>query len=75
MAEDEHLPPDERMPLSKPVARRRLRSVIQDLIYLAAKLWHHSNRWGLALWQNSPWRGVWQRVYRRFCGKMPVRSG
>lgn len=75
LKEQKRLPAAERAPLPEGISRRRLRSVIQDLMYLAAKLWHHSNRWGLALWQNSPWRGVWQRVYERFCGKVVVRSG
>lgn len=75
LSEQKRLPAAERAPLPEGIVRRRLRSVIQDLMYLAAKLWHHSNRWGLALWQNSPWRGVWQRVYGRFCGEAVVRSG
>jgi hypothetical protein len=75
LKEQRRLPASERAPLPEGIFRRRLRSVIQDLIYLAAKLWHHARHWGLALWQNSPWRGVWQRVYGRFCGVAVVRSG
>jgi Transposase DDE domain group 1 len=75
LREQKRLPAAEQAPLPEGIVRRRLRSVIQDLMYLAAKLWHHSNRWGLALWQNSPWRGVWRRVYARFCGVAVVRSG
>ena len=75
LREQKRLPAAERAPLPEGIIRRRLHSVIQDLMYLAAKLWHHSNRWGLALWQNSPWRGVWRRVYARFCGVAVVRSG
>ena len=75
LKEQRRLPVAQRAPLPKEVLRRRLRSVIQDLIYLTAKLWHHSNRWGLAVWDNSPWCAVWQRVYARFCGTPVVRSG
>jgi hypothetical protein len=64
--ENTQLGPEEKMPLSKPVFRRRLRSVIQDLMYLAARLTRHARRWGLALWRENPWRFVWQRLYRRF---------
>lgn len=64
--EDRHLPPEEKMPLSKPVFRRRLRSVIHDLMYLAGKLSHHARRFGLSLWSENPWRFVWQRLYQRF---------
>jgi hypothetical protein len=75
LKEQRRLSEEDRAPLRKKVFRRRLASVIQDMMYLAAKLWHHSNRWGLAFWQNSPWRHVWQRVYERFCGKVIMRSG
>ena len=60
------LPTAKRMPLRKPVARRRLRSVIQDLMYLAARWTRHSHRRGLSFWQNNPWHGIWERLYQRF---------
>jgi len=66
LAENERLPPKAKMPLDKPVFRRRLRSVIQDLMYFAARLTRHANRWGLSLWHGNPWRSVWQRVYSHF---------
>ena len=58
---------------AKKVFRRRLRSVMQDLMYMAAKLTWHANRWKLAFWQNSPWGATWRRLYARFCGS-PVRG-
>lgn len=60
------LPVEQQAPLPKKVSRRRLRSVIQDLMYLAAKLTWHSNRWKLSFWRNSPWRAVWCALYARF---------
>jgi hypothetical protein len=66
LEEDRRLPPEKKMPLSKPVFRRRLRSVIQDLMYFAARLTQHARRFGLALWRENPWRFVWQRLYHRF---------
>jgi len=66
LAEDERLPSEQKMPLAKPVFRRRLRSVIQDLMYLATRLTRHARRFGLSLWHNNPWRFVWQRLYQRF---------
>jgi hypothetical protein len=66
LEESDHLPPASRMPLAKPVFRRRLRSVIQDLMYFAARLIRHAHRWGLSLWRSNPWRPVWESVYRRF---------
>jgi hypothetical protein len=56
LAENRTLPAEARMPVDKPVARRRLRSVIQDLIHFAARLTRHANRWGLSLWRSNPWR-------------------
>jgi hypothetical protein len=66
LSEDRRLPPNQKMPLSQPVARRRLRSVMQDLMYLAARLTRHARRFGLKLWKDNPWRFVWQRLYHRF---------
>ena len=67
LEQDKHLPREARMPVRKPVRRRRLRSVIQDLIYMAARFTRHSNRFGLSLWQANPWRAIWERVYHQFC--------
>jgi hypothetical protein len=75
LAEDRRLPPNEKMPLSKPVTRRRLRSVIQDLMYLAARLTRHARRLGLGLWKDNPWRFVWQRLYHRFTQPAAVGTG
>jgi hypothetical protein len=75
LQEQRRLPAEERAPLAKPVFRRRLRSVMQDLMYLAAKLVWHANRWKVVLWQNSDWGAVWRNLYARFCGAPRVRSG
>jgi len=74
LAESARLPPEARMPISKPVSRRRLRSVIQDLMYFAARLTKHSHRWGLSLWRSNPWRSVWESVYGRFLRPMSPAS-
>jgi hypothetical protein len=63
------LPQQKRMPIRKAVSRRRLRSVIQDLMYLAARWTHHAHRRGLSFWRNNPWHGVWERLYERFTGR------
>ena len=75
LMEDRHLRPQEKMPLSKPVTRRRLRSVMQDLMYLAARLTRHARRFGLGLWRDNPWRFVWQRLYHRFTQPAAVGLG
>lgn len=66
LKERRRLPAEQQAPLPKKVLRRRLRSVIQDLMYLAAKLTWHANRWKLSFWHNSPWRAVWDALYARF---------
>jgi len=68
---DGDLPPDRRPPLrrderGKPrVARRRLRTVIQDLMYLAVKLVRTGRRWRLRLSRSCRWSWVMQAIYRR----------
>jgi hypothetical protein len=69
------LPVEERAPLERPIERRRLQSVLKDLMYLPAKLVRHANRWMLALWQNSPWSGTWRWLYERFVRQAAARSG
>jgi len=65
---DEGIPVDERAPLRKKVFRRRLRSVMQDLIYMASQVVTHARRLGLAFGRWNRWYPVWRRVYERFAG-------
>ena len=53
-------------PIRKQVSRRRLRSVMQDLVYLACRLVRHARRWMLSFGKNCPWLKTWRRVYLRF---------
>lgn len=69
LKENKRLPPAEKLPIRKPVERRRLRSVMQDLMYLATRLTHHARRLGLSFWRNNPWHGVWRLLYERFSGR------
>lgn len=66
LRQDKHMPPDQKMPIRKRVQRRRLRSVIQDMIYMACRLVRHAHRWALSFWKHNPWRPVWEGVYARF---------
>lgn len=54
------------VPIRKQVARRRVRSVMQDLVYLACRLVKHARRWTLSFGRNCPWLKAWRRVYLRF---------
>ncbi len=53
------------MPLRKTARRRRLKTVIQNLIYLAARLVRHARRYKLAFGRWSPWFCSFTFVYRR----------
>lgn len=55
------------IPVKIKVARRRLRSVIQDLIYVACKRVNHSNTLTLKFGRNCPWFDVFRRLYVKFC--------
>jgi hypothetical protein len=71
--EDKKLPPDQKPPLKrvakcghKPrMKRRRLRRVIQDLMYLSAKLVRTGRRWCLRLSRCNPWSVVCRALYLR----------
>lgn len=56
--------PDERAPVRSPPRRRRLRSVIDDLVRLAARVVYSGRRWKLALGAHCPWAAVWLRLWR-----------
>ena len=53
-------------PLQKKVLRRRVRSVMQDLIYLGCRVVRHARQCILSFGQHCPWFKTWQRVYLRF---------
>ncbi len=50
-------------PIRKVVFRRRLRSVIQDLMYLACRLVRHARRWSLSFGRHCSWFANWRGVY------------
>lgn len=51
------------IPVRKRVARRRLRSVMQDMIYLACRVVRHARRVMLSFGRHCPWFDTWRRVY------------
>ena len=53
-------------PIRKQVSRRRVRSVMQDLVYLACRLVRHARRWTLSFGRHCPCLTTWRRVYLRF---------
>jgi len=53
-------------PIRKQVSRRRVRSVMQDLVYLACRLVKHARCWRLSFGRHCPWLTTWRRAYLRF---------
>jgi len=50
----------------KKAQRRRLRTVMQDLIYTASRISFHARRMHLSFGRYNPWSAVWQNLYRGF---------
>jgi len=73
LAIDDDLPPEDKPPIKrvakrghKPrMKRRRLRRVIQDLMYLSVKLVRTGRRWCLRLSRCNPWSTVCRALYQR----------
>ena len=57
----------EELPIKLNVSRRRLRSVLQDLMYIACKRVSHSGNMILKFGKHCPWFRVFQQLYLRFC--------
>ena len=53
-------------PIRRRVSRRRVRSVMQDLVYLACRLVKQARHWTLSFGRHCPWLTTWRRVYLRF---------
>jgi len=56
------------LPLPKPAHRRRLKTVIQNIMYLASRVVHHARRFKLSFGRHSPWFPVFRQVYLRLSG-------
>lgn len=54
------------VPLKKKVFRRRIRTVIQNLIYLASRVVYHARRYKLGFSRYCPWFATFKRVYLAF---------
>jgi len=57
---------EKRPPQRKKAKRRRLRTVMQDLIYMASRITFHARRLYLSFGRHNPWVYVWQNIYRGF---------
>ncbi len=52
----------------KKVTRRRIRTVMQDLIYMAGRLIHTGRRWFVSFGQMNPFAQLAEKIYCRLCG-------
>lgn len=55
------------LPVKLDVKRRRLRSVLQDLIYVGCKRVYHSGSVFLKFGKHCPWFRIFQQLYLEFC--------
>lgn len=55
----------ELLPIEVKVTRRRLRSVLQDLIYIGCKFTRHANTFIVKFGRNCPWFKCFQEVYAK----------
>lgn len=49
----------------KKVTRRRIRTVMQDLMYMAVRLIHTGRRWFISFGRLNPFAGLFERIYNR----------
>ncbi len=54
------------VPARKKVSRRRIRTVIQDLMYMAIRVVMHAHRVYLAFSKRNPLREIWSKTYISF---------
>jgi len=50
----------------KKAQRRRVRTVMLDLIYMAGRLIHTSRKWFISFGHMNPWASLWESLYHRF---------
>lgn len=50
----------------KKAQRRRLRTVMLDLIYIAGRVIHTSRRWFISFGKVTPWQTLWKNIYQKF---------
>lgn len=62
----ESLQADDHPPLRKRVHRRRLRTVIQNMITIATKFVFHAKHWRLKVNRNHSWLPTFRRLYATF---------
>jgi hypothetical protein len=57
---------DKRPTYRRKAGRRRIRTVMQDLIYMACRVIRHSRKWFLTFGRSAPGAELWKTLYVRF---------
>jgi hypothetical protein len=57
---------NQRPAFRKDAFRRRIRTVMQDLIYLAGRITSHSRKLYISFGRYCHWANIWQSIYKRF---------
>jgi len=53
-------------PNRREATRRRIRTVLQDIVYMACQVVSHARRWWLLFGRNNRWYPVWRGVHQAF---------
>lgn len=53
-------------PNRREATRRRIRTVLQDIVYMACQVIYHARRWILGFGRNNEWYPVWLGVHLKF---------
>jgi hypothetical protein len=56
--------------LRKPAQRRRIRTVMLDLIYVAGRIIHTSRKWFISMGKSNPFASLWGGIYRQFASEI-----
>ena len=51
--------------------RRRIRTIMQDLIYMACRISHHARKWFISFGRYNHWEKVFINMYQRFTEPVP----
>jgi len=52
--------------------RRRIRTIMQDLIYMACHITHHARKWFISFGRYNHWKKVFLQIYQRFTEPVPL---
>lgn len=63
---NDDLPTESKAPMKKRVRRRRIRSVMQDIVYFAGSFSKRSRQFTISIWNKNPWGSLLERLALHF---------